>query len=143
MGYRSEVAYVINFDGEETRDEFIAMVKTHGDNLYKALQECQILGGHTTIDFYADHTKWYDGYKDVDAHHQLMQFAEEHYEGRSGWRFIRIGEEEGDIQNDSDSLGDFTPDDDFYTYSSFETPFSKSDFKSMAEVEGKEVNWQE
>jgi hypothetical protein len=49
-----------------------------------------------------------------------------------GWRFICIGEEQGDIENECDGTnGDYTPDDDFYTYTSMELPFSLEKYKKF------------
>lgn len=125
MGYYSEVAYVINFEDKETRDEYVSMVLVHGDALAQALGECEVTDethGHR-INFYGSTRKWYDDFSDVKAHHRLMEWAKELYPEKCDWKFVRIGEEQGDIQ-DEDSGGEWTPYDDFYPITTLELPFS-------------------
>jgi hypothetical protein len=138
MGYRSQVAYVINFNSNEKRDAYINLVLATGNSeLIKALKDCEVPiplrpdKDNTATDwqacrinFYANDVKWYDSYPDVQAHTRLYKWAEELYPDDCGWRFIRVGEEEGDIQEDTDDAGNETPEDDFYTVTSIETPFN-------------------
>lgn len=137
MGYRSQVAYVINFSSTEKRDEYINLVLATGNSaLIKALKECEVpillrkaVGMPADwqacrINFYANDVKWYESYPEVQAHIRLYKWAEELYPDDCGWRLIRVGEEEGDIQEDTDGAGNETPEDDFYTVTSIETPFS-------------------
>ena len=129
MGYRSEVAYVINFSSKEKRDDYINVVLATGDtHLIDALKDCDVpfdSSHDTRINFYAIDVKWYDSYEDVKAHTKLYNWAVELYPDDCGYRFICIGEEEGDIENDSDGEGEWIPyDDDFYTYASMEVPFN-------------------
>jgi hypothetical protein len=131
MGYRSQVAYVVEFSSTEKRDEYINLVIATGNkDLIEALKDCEVPIPNTPdawqgcrINFYATDVKWYDSYDEVKAHTRLYKWAEELYPEDCGWRFIRIGEESGDIQEDSDGNGIFTPEDDFYTYTSMELPF--------------------
>jgi hypothetical protein len=127
MGYRSEVAYVINFSSRELRDDYINVVLAKNDeHLTQALKDCDVpfdSSHDTRINFYANDVKWYDSYEDVKAHTKLYKWATELYPEDCGWRYIRVGEEEGDIQNDCDGDGEWIPDDDFYTYTSMEVPF--------------------
>ncbi|MEN9297552.1 MAG: hypothetical protein RJA42_1822, partial [Bacteroidota bacterium] len=55
--------------------------------------------------FKGDYLKWYDDFPDVKAHHYIMEHAIELYGGEDvGWRFIRIGEESDDIEEESQEL---------------------------------------
>lgn len=126
MGYRSEVAYVINFEDKETRDEYVSMVLVHGGLLAEALGECEVEEDNPhshRINFHAFDVKWYDSYEDVKAHHRLMEWAKELYPEKCDWKFVRIGESIEDIQ-DEDSNGEWTPYDDFYPCASMTIPFS-------------------
>jgi len=131
MGYRSEVAYVIQFSTTEKREEYINLVIASGnEGLITALKECEVPNAlregdyqACCINFYASDVKWYDSYDEVKAHTRLYKWAEELYPEDSGWHFIRIGEETGDIQDETDDNGVETPEDDFYTYTSMEIPF--------------------
>ena len=63
MGYRSEVAYVINFEDKQKLNEFIAKVMVLGGDVANALKECEIevVEGafHTyRINFYVVGIKW-------------------------------------------------------------------------------------
>jgi hypothetical protein len=123
MGYRSDVAYKIWFESEDTRDAFIDLVLSNHDMLlYKALQECEIgqdqVDGEVVpiISFYANDVKWYEEYPDVKMHHDLLKFAELTFgdDGYCGARFVRMGESDDDCEADAygnHSLIDF---DDLY-----------------------------
>lgn len=125
MGYYSEVAYVINFEDKKTLDEYVSMVLVHGDTLATALGECEVVSDEHThrINFYMSSGKWYDDFSDVKAHHRLMEWAKELYPEKCDWKFIRIGEESGDLQ-DEESNGEHTPYDDFYPITTMTLPFS-------------------
>ena len=132
MGYRSEVAYVINFEDKQKLNEFIAKVMVLGGDVANALKECEIevVDGAFScyrINFYAVDVKWYESYPDVKAHEQLLDFAGEWFpDGGVGWKFIRIGEEMGDVDDRDGGDDDFIPYDDFYPTQGMEIPFSAS-----------------
>jgi hypothetical protein len=127
MGYRSEVAYVIGFTDKEVLSEFIALVMLKGGEFRKALSECQIQifdNGRDKcfINFYDRDTKWYDSFESVQAHTWLYKYAVERFPENASYKFLRIGEEQGDIEYDcEDEVIDLQ--DDFYTYTSMEIPF--------------------
>ena len=105
MGYRSDVAYSIGFEDKATLNEFIALIMVKGGEDLQALKECAV-DTNDEINYYRvnaffDDVKWYDSFPDVQAHHRLMNFALERFEDKVGWRFIRVGEEYDDIQDDS------------------------------------------
>jgi hypothetical protein len=128
MGYRSEVAYVIGFDTKERREEFVALIRVRGDELWTALQECGIEEGRTRINFYASDVKWYESYPDVKMHDRLLEFISKHYDDGDGigWKFIRVGEEHGDVdeQDGGDSEIIYELHDDFYPTQGMEIPFN-------------------
>ena len=105
MGYRSEVAYIIRFENEEMRDNFINLQRAKADeHINTALNEL-VEVEDWGLGYHADHVKWYDDYPEIKAHHTLMDdsialFNEK--EDIAGWRFIRIGEDSDDtIQEDA------------------------------------------
>lgn len=108
MGYRSEVAWVLRFDNEEKLDAYINLLRYKNDeHINQALREIQRAenGNEHLLFFHDDGLKWYDDFEDVKAHHFIMEHAVELYgEDESvqvGWRFIRVGEESDDIQEES------------------------------------------
>ena len=130
MGYRSEVAYVIAFEDKTTLNEFISLVMLKGGLYADALKECQIEVAEGVcscyrINFYADDVKWYDSYPDVEAHTWLYQYAVDRFEDKCAYRFLRVGEEQNDIEDEhSDPSDKFDLYLDFYTHTSIEVPFS-------------------
>ena len=105
MGYRSEVAYVINFEDKQKLNEFIAKVMVLGGDVANALKECEIEVVEGAfhcyrINFYQADVKWYDSYADVtfiegmykDFTKTLGDTPDYNYE------YIRIGEEILDIE---------------------------------------------
>lgn len=136
MGYRSDVAYVINFKDKELRNEFVVLVKTHGGNLMEALNECmfpECAEGDAQINFYAEDVKWYESYTDVKSHHDLMDKALDWFEEGVGIKFIRIGEESNDIVEEESGDTDYVPYDSFYPITTLELPF-KPDGKTYREI---------
>jgi hypothetical protein len=128
MGYHSEVAYVIGFNTKEVLSEFIALVMLKGGEYRKALSECEIKiqdNGRPEcyVNFYARDVKWYGSFPDVQAHTWLYKYAVERFPEECAYKFIRIGEESGDIEEDIDD-DVMNLNDDFYTYTSIEIPFA-------------------
>ena len=100
MGYRSEVAYVIQFKDIQTKKEWVAL-KVLDNTHKKALDECNFVDDMTKdyISAYFDWVKWYDGYEDVDMHTRLLEaITEEEPEGVNA-RFVRIGENNDDADD--------------------------------------------
>ena len=109
MGYRSEVGYVIVFQEKEVYDQFKVQYKL--DDKFKHCWEdeanddwsapkLEFNDDKKVVRFEAHDVKWYDDYDDVLCHHALLDLASEYDEKYKGveWRFVRIGEEEGDIE---------------------------------------------
>lgn len=136
MGYRSEVAYVVAFRSKQLRDTYIALVKTHGGTLLEALMECEapepeVGNDEARLNFYCDYAKWYEDYSDVKAHTRIYEWAIELYPDDCGYKFIRIGEESGDIQEEDGGTNDLIPYDDFYPTQSMSVPFSSHTYTPL------------
>jgi len=121
MGYRSDVAYVIRFNTVEQRDTFVELVKHRNETLWtEAIDACETKYEQPIITFEAEDVKWYDSYDDVRAHHAMLDWAIELYEG-AGYRIITLGEdgaEESNQDGDADDLWDY-----IYTSHSLNTEF--------------------
>ena len=105
MGYRSEVAYAIEFPDAGKKQAFVAAVKLGSDQQQvEALSELSERGDKAFTGHFCD-VKWYEGYADVQSHHQLMDMAVEGFDG--SYYFARIGEEYDDIE--IQSRGDNPP----------------------------------
>lgn len=102
MGYTSDVAYIIHFDNVEQRDQFVTLMQAKNETYTnQALAEVEYrYSKHPIITFSADYQKWYDSYPDVQAHHRLMHDAVELY--KAEYRFVRIGEDDNDIETQQD-----------------------------------------
>lgn len=100
MGYRSEVAYVIKFRTIEDRDNFVTLMLAKNDSVTtQALDECEHgYKDDPLISFQAEDVKWYPSFAEIKIHHSLMEQAAELF--NAGWRFVRIGEETGDIEQE-------------------------------------------
>jgi len=102
MGYRSEVAYVIQFKDIETKQKYVALNKLNA-KFNGALQECNHVDDmeKTYISAHFQDVKWYDGYDDVDMHMEMLQAISEGEPDGVSARFIRIGESSDDCQDDA------------------------------------------
>lgn len=136
MGYRSVVAYVIAFDEDSNAmGKFINYVMgSEDEHMITALKACEVDFETNRINFYHTDVKWYESYEDVKGHTRLYELCaneETPFYPNAHSRFIRIGEENGDIQEDD--YGDDPPYDDFYPVTTIELPFSVN-FKPYGEV---------
>ena len=116
MGYRSDVAYVVKFysrDDDEPEKAFADFV--HFTDWVKNHHTTEVQDGerkliHTYNDennnlaihkqdlmlsFFANSVKWYESYVDVQWHELLLQKVTTYATGN--YRFVRIGEEYGDV----------------------------------------------
>lgn len=120
MGYRSEVRCLIYgpkdklnlFLTTQALFENTTVFRDFKDSLERyTIETKDYIDGkpvdvtYHVLDLYGDSWKWYPGYPDVDAWHQFIEAAE--YEGELEVEFIRIGEEDGDIEriNSPDNSG--------------------------------------
>ena len=100
MGYRSDVAYVIEFDTIERKREFVALRKLVPETA-KALSECDRVDDdslYITAEF--EYVKWYEGYDDVEMHMNLLRSLDDGEIGIEGIgaQLIRVGEDTDDIE---------------------------------------------
>ena len=105
MGYRSDVQAVI-YGPSDDMLRFVTASKM--DDKFKAIWkdmagELNIftLGGGsqiTVLHLKCEDVKWYTTYPDVAAWHQLMVEADQDYDLH--YEFIRVGEENGDVDRD-------------------------------------------
>ena len=128
MGYRSDVAYGIRVDevnlGENATEQekslsadgiFLLMLTEMQsdpiagkcfDDTYDINVHLTVNKENRTISFYEDGLKWYDSYKDVQAHERLYEMMEDYAEEYGSetmnnpvsCAFIRIGEEVDDVE---------------------------------------------
>ena len=132
MGYRSEVAYTIGFHDEHTMGKFINHVFGSGDeHMIDALKDCEVNFKELRINFHAYDVKWYESYDDVQGHTRLYQLPDKddtQFFEKCDYKFIRVGEEQGDIDEEYSNNSDHRIDmhDGFYTCTSIEIPFSNN-----------------
>jgi hypothetical protein len=99
MGYRSEVAYVIEFHTVQDRDAFVAlMLAKNEEALTEAINETDHDYAKPIITFSAENVKWYPEYIDVQAHDHIYKQAHELYD--AAYKFLRLGEDDDDIEQD-------------------------------------------
>jgi hypothetical protein len=132
MGYRSEVAYSIGFTDTQVMGQFIQHVMSSGDeHMIQALKECEVCFTELRINFHSYDVKWYDSYEDVQGHTRLYQLPDKEdtpFFEKSEYKFLRVGEEQGDIDDEYSSHTGHAVDlhDGFYTHTSIELPFSNN-----------------
>jgi hypothetical protein len=123
MGYRSDVAYVIRFNTTDERDVFTELVRHRNDAHWTAaIDACETRYEKPIITFETSDVKWYESFDDVRAHHAMLAWAVELYEG-AGYRIITLGEdgaEESNQDGDADDLWDY-----IYTSHSLNTEFPR------------------
>jgi hypothetical protein len=110
MGYRSDVAYIIEFDSFEDRDTYanLKLALAPDDPEHRAILECDYeRTDRPVITFRATDVKWYPGYSEVIAHTHIYQGVRDVFE-KARWRFVGLGEDGQSECNDDD------PDEDLY-----------------------------
>jgi hypothetical protein len=112
MGYRSTVAFVISFKTKEQLDNYLAprlleeYIRDERDRFER------ISWDDASVLYHVEDVKWYDYLPDVQAFTRLYQDA---VDAGGAYRFIRIGEDDKDIEEtsgESDKVEAFQ--DDFY-----------------------------
>jgi hypothetical protein len=120
MGYRSTVAFIISFKDKETLDNYLAP-RLLDENLKNDRENfSRIAWDDASAMYYAEDVKWYDNYEDVIA---LTKLYKDTIEAGGAYRFIRVGEEDKDIEEEyaeSDTTEPFW--DDFFAVTSLQTP---------------------
>ena len=109
MGYRSDVKYVLVFPTPEHRAAFIAEAHLSApqyeddDLVLNALKDTRdFTKGDYPARIYVHwyDVKWYDSYEWVQHQQALMQLSIKH---GGGFAFVRIGEDDTDIETEYDS----------------------------------------
>ena len=123
MGYRSDVAYTIRFTTDDERAKqsfytFLAEAKAKaatapcfGEEV-RSWSEFTVDEGRLRISFFANDVKWYETYPDVKCHEALIELADEWANDEDNhseiaYMFVRIGEENDDIEEKQGGEYDF------------------------------------
>lgn len=120
MGYRSTVAFIISFKDKETLDNYLAprLLDEHIKNDRENFS--RIAWDDASVMYHAEDVKWYNEYEDVRA---LTKLYKDTIEAGGAYRFIRVGEDDKDIEDEyaeSDTTEPFW--DDFYPVTSIQMP---------------------
>lgn len=118
MGYRSTVAFVISFKDKETLDNYLAP-RLLDDNLINSRKNfSRIAWDDASAMYYEEDVKWYDNYPQA-----LIKLYKDTIEAGGAYRFIRVGEESTDIEEEhaeSDTTEPYW--DDFFPLTSIVVP---------------------
>lgn len=97
MGYRSDVRIVTSKDGYEKLKEFVAnYLKEKDYTEYNLLNECNIEEqGKGQCYMGWNYLKWYEGYPEVDAIMEGLDYLEEN---EYSFRYMIIGESYDDVE---------------------------------------------
>lgn len=100
MGYRSQVAVVIEFKTPEQANNYLTTTlqkfsPDSDDNYF--IQQVEVKGSYLV--FTEDYVKWYESYDDVTAMTQFYQNSID-AEGFVGYAYSRIGEDYADYEED-------------------------------------------
>ena len=114
MGYRSDVKYVLLFRTQDHRNAFNMEAKLIASDVEHGLEIV-----NDDFDFHYDEhdadypyqirvhfndVKWYESTPWVDMQEKLMKLAVDGYEG--AFAFLRLGEEDDDIERETDAYND-------------------------------------
>lgn len=106
MGYRSQVAFAIR----GKKEDITAVLTTYrlsdipgSKEALAELSASETDDGYVTLSFYNESTKWYEGYPEVGALTAIFntfEAAEQEgdYQGRFNGAFVRIGEDDEDLE---------------------------------------------
>ena len=128
MGYRSEVSYVVRVETHDKRDEYVALILAKNDPaLTKALGQCYVPSPIEQLDdpviyFSVVDWKWYPDYPEVKAHTTIYEWAKELYPDDCDYRFLRVGEVNDDIEEESTN-GEFDEYEDLYPVTVIESRY--------------------
>jgi hypothetical protein len=121
MGYRSTVAYTIRFTpipdnnvDSPTEEEvhqckasfycFLAEAKVKHPSCFSEEFGVDVDEANFALNFLAEDVKWYEDYEDVKAHTALQDLSKAWVDMENkyiGGIFIRVGEEDDDLETDS------------------------------------------
>lgn len=105
MGYYSEVGFAIRGPKELVISKLFTYRLEGGTHALDALDSCSYTEadeeGVVSIGFHEDSVKWYESFEDVAALLALYNVFAQDEEARFSCRFIRIGEDDSDLESDS------------------------------------------
>ena len=113
MGYRSDVKYVLLFKTQDHRNAFHMEAKLIASDIEHGLEVVDEFDFHYDehdedypyqIRVHYEDVKWYESTPWVDMQEKLMQLAVDGYEG--AFVFLRLGEEDDDIDRQTDAYND-------------------------------------
>ena len=104
MGYRSDVVIAVAMGSKKDLDELMSVyalnIFVQKENLIPSWEIGEYEDAWVAM-YTAEQVKWYDSYDDVKGFEALTKLAENFWEERNmpyAYRFIRIGEEDNDIE---------------------------------------------
>lgn len=115
MGYRSEVAFILEFHTKKQAQDCLSSILYKIDHTEKPEWNWDYMPSLFSVKgkyllFEAGSLKWYESYPDVRFLEKIYKDYEDHG-GCIGSRFVRVGEEAGDVEidnyGDSNDLWDF------------------------------------
>jgi hypothetical protein len=110
MGYRSEVVLAV---AEKVMPQFLATMAKSPETRRLCFQEhCDMVKdyyGKGNILFRWDSIKWYEGYEEVDALTNFMDWCDEGDENEIEYRFVRVGENYDDIVHRGQGFDEIYP----------------------------------
>jgi len=124
MGYQSDVVIAVAMANKENMDELLSVyalnMYVQKNNLLPEWEVGEYQGAWVAM-YTAECVKWYDSYDDVKGLSALPKLAETFWEERGlpyAYRFIRVGEEDNDIEvscnesssNETEKTGDILAD---------------------------------
>ena len=120
MGYHSTVAFIISFKDKESLDNYLAP-RLLDDSLINSRKNfSRISWDDASVLYHEEDVKWYDDYPVVQA---LTRLYKDTIEAGGAYRFIRVGEEGKDIEEEhaeSDTTEPYW--DDFFPLTSIVVP---------------------
>ena len=109
MGYRSDVYIAVAFASEEDMKEVLAVYTIDPRvQKYNLLQGWEVTEDNILY-YHNDYVKWYSDYDDVEGIEHMLRLADKFHEERDmpiAYRFIRLGEEDTDIEDRYEHGGD-------------------------------------
>jgi len=120
MGYRSTVAFVISFKDKETLDNYLAPRLLDESLINSRKNFSRISWDDASVLYHEEDVKWYDNYPVVQT---LIKLYKDTIEAGGAYRFIRVGEEDKDIEEEyaeSDTTEPYW--DDFFPLTSIVVP---------------------
>lgn len=99
MGYRSDVTSGIFANTDEALTGLVTAARLEGlpKDTIEEFERVRFADHVYALIYTANDVKWYDSYTEVREHHEFLDFAESKGFATA---FVRIGEDDNDIQND-------------------------------------------